>query len=339
MINITSDLARCVGLWLAEGNTKTDREITFTNNCKNLIDLFYETVINLFYERGNPRIYIYYPIEGMRKFYFDCKTNEYLDKRANKPYFIFKLASKKLFGKWEGLVERIKSEQKWYRFILQGFFAGEGNVKTGTHCSRSIRISQGEENPFLEKMLNHFCTTFKFSERGRAYVLHGRENLEKLQKIKIAKLHPLKRNLFKKMMEEYKQYHYSRGELKDKLYSALKRPRTSSELSEEFERSQDRIQRVLSELKKTNKVQNYRVRSKDYWIREDENTIIISRVKENYLKKLEELNKTSEFASNFDVCWKSSYRRLSELEKLGLVKRKENKEWEMLDNERKVIVK
>ena len=34
----TSEIAECVGLWLAEGDNKTRMEITFTNNCLFLIN-------------------------------------------------------------------------------------------------------------------------------------------------------------------------------------------------------------------------------------------------------------------------------------------------------------
>jgi hypothetical protein len=53
----------------------------------------------------------------------------YVDKRSNKPYFIWRLADRKLIGKWKNIVELSKRNPRLYPFILQGFFAGEGNVK------------------------------------------------------------------------------------------------------------------------------------------------------------------------------------------------------------------
>lgn len=341
MSEITSDLARCVGLWMAEGDTKTDREITFTNNCKKLIDFFKETLISLFDKEENPRVYIYYHRKNAKntgKFSFNCKTREYLDERATKPYFIYKLYSTKLHRKWENLVEVAKSNQKWYKFLLQGFFAGEGNIKEGSHNHRSVRIAQGKKNTFLEKMLDHFNISHNFSGK-RAYVIQGRKNLERLEEIDIAKLHPIKKRDFRRMVKGYKERHYSKGELKGKVYSVLIDAFTSMELSKKFERSQARLQRVLTELKKSGKVQNYRVRSKDYWIRNDQNTIIISKVKKKYLDKLDKFDRTFEFENEFDVCWKASNKILSGLQRLGLVKRNQNKIWEKVDTGKKVITK
>ena len=59
-IKISPDISKCVGLWLAEGDTKTKREITFTNNCNLLIEFFSTTIENIFRNyRFHPRIYIY----------------------------------------------------------------------------------------------------------------------------------------------------------------------------------------------------------------------------------------------------------------------------------------
>ena len=33
------EIAECVGLWLAEGDNKTTAEVTFTNNCFELINI------------------------------------------------------------------------------------------------------------------------------------------------------------------------------------------------------------------------------------------------------------------------------------------------------------
>ena len=35
------EIAECVGLWLAEGDKKTSAEVTFTNNCMELIIFFH----------------------------------------------------------------------------------------------------------------------------------------------------------------------------------------------------------------------------------------------------------------------------------------------------------
>jgi len=57
---ITTELAECIGLWLAEGDKKTEREITFTNNCIPLVELFGFTIQKQFENYPiNPRIYVY----------------------------------------------------------------------------------------------------------------------------------------------------------------------------------------------------------------------------------------------------------------------------------------
>ena len=43
--NINKETAECVGLWLAEGDKKTFREVTFTNNSIELI-LFFMILLN-----------------------------------------------------------------------------------------------------------------------------------------------------------------------------------------------------------------------------------------------------------------------------------------------------
>ncbi|MBD3248754.1 hypothetical protein GF336_01795 [Candidatus Woesearchaeota archaeon] len=107
-----------------------------------------------------------------------------------------------------------------------------------------------------------------------------------------------------------------------------------------FERSAARVYDVLSLLKKANKIINYRVNSKDYWIRKDQNIIIVSKLKYEYLKLLRDSNKnTKYFSKHFNVCWKYSFRRLKELEKLRLVKRDKDKFWRLLEVDKKVIVK
>ncbi len=59
-IKITPEIAECVGLWLAERDNKTIREITFTNNCYFLVKFFAKSMDNIFNNyQFNPRVYIY----------------------------------------------------------------------------------------------------------------------------------------------------------------------------------------------------------------------------------------------------------------------------------------
>ena len=39
------EMSECVGLWLAEGDSKTKSEVTFTNNCFELIIHFHKVVL------------------------------------------------------------------------------------------------------------------------------------------------------------------------------------------------------------------------------------------------------------------------------------------------------
>ena len=52
--------AECVGLWLAEGNNKCDNEITFTNNCPELITYFHRNLMKIFEGYTQKiRLYVY----------------------------------------------------------------------------------------------------------------------------------------------------------------------------------------------------------------------------------------------------------------------------------------
>ena len=59
-LRMEEDLARAYGLWWAEGDSKTIREITFTNNCFELVKFFYK-IIEEFAGRENFRLYVYRP--------------------------------------------------------------------------------------------------------------------------------------------------------------------------------------------------------------------------------------------------------------------------------------
>jgi len=40
-------IAQCVGLWLAEGDRKSNHELTFTNNSKELIKFFHNAIMKI----------------------------------------------------------------------------------------------------------------------------------------------------------------------------------------------------------------------------------------------------------------------------------------------------
>ncbi len=339
-IKINLEVAECVGLWLAEGDTKTKWEITFTNNCYVLVELFAKTMQEIFkHEKIKPRIYIYSPDKKKIKISLNCKINYYIDKRASKPYFIYRIGSTKLNFQWINIVNKVKNEEKFFKYILRGFFAGEGNLKGGSHSNRTIRIAQGEPNKFIEQILKYYKITYKYSYNGRSYNITGKWNWDKLANIKIADLHPIKKEKFWKLLNSYKEIHYPDNYLRDNILKKLNKPYTSFELSIEFNRSQARIQDILIPLKKENKIQVFYVKSKAYWIKNNQNKIIISKVKDNYLKSLIHKRKnTKKLAKEIGVCWKSAYRRLTELEKLNLVFKDVKGIWMIKPTKKEVIV-
>ena len=59
---MNKEIAECVGLWLAEGDNKSNSEITFTNNEFSLVQFFHDTLTQVFsHHKFNVRIYIYFP--------------------------------------------------------------------------------------------------------------------------------------------------------------------------------------------------------------------------------------------------------------------------------------
>src|SRR3989344_2294797 len=263
-------IAECVGLWLAEGDNKCQNEITFTNSCMSLVKHF-DKNLRLIFNKYNPniRIYVYSSKrENIRIPIKYCKINRYVDKRARKPYLIWRLSSVKLYMIWRNIVEEIKLDENYYPDILRGFFAGEGNIKTNKKSNvRVVRIAQGKPNKYTEKLLN---------------------------KLKIAK---------------------------------------------KFKRDKSTICKILIQLKKDNLVNNYRVGSKDYWIKKDRNTVIISSIKNNYLNFLKSSEKrTKDFANKFNVKPLSSSKMLKRLKELGFVTRDKNKNWKINPIDKKVII-
>ncbi len=340
-IKYNKELAECVGLWLAEGDNKSRHEITFSNNCWELVDLFHKTISKLFRKYNlKIRIYVYNSIKKQIKIPIkDVQINYYVDKRATKPYYIWRLASVDLVKKWKDIVEKSKNKKEMYAGVLRGFFAGEGNIKEGSHSNRTVRISQNNPNRFIEGVLDYYKVEYKFVKNERNYYITHKQNWNKLAKIRIADLHPTKKTRFLKVYNDFKEEHYKHNYLKKKIIESLVKPYTSKQLSTKFNRSQARIYDVLYILKKEWEISNFRVKSKDYWIRNDQKVIIVSKIKQKYLNLLKESNKTTEeISSKLKICWKSAFRRLKELEKLRLVKRGKNKIWEVIHVNKKVVV-
>lgn len=266
------------------------------------------------------------------------KVNKYIDKRATKPYCIWRLASVQLNKKWKVMVENYKNNPKNYSGILRGFFAGEGNIKMSSHNSRTIRIAQ-KECAFLEKLLEYFNVEFNYTKEDRSYNVTHKLNWDRLANIKIADLHPVKKVKFWKAYSEFKEEHYKNYYLKNSILRLLSKPSLPLDFAIMFKRSKARIQEILVDLKKEGKINEFRVGSKSYWIRNDSNTTIISKIKKNYLDLLADSNKTTKEITNyFNVDYKSSFRRLKELEKLRLVIRNGDKKWQRVISTKEVLV-
>ena len=119
-MKITPEIAECAGLWLAEDDNKTKGEITFTNNCYILVEFFAKTIQQLFKNSNfRPRIYVYSANNEKKQLSLNCKTNYYTDKRASKPYFIYRIGSVKLTFQWKDIVKKTKNNKKFYKYILR----------------------------------------------------------------------------------------------------------------------------------------------------------------------------------------------------------------------------
>lgn len=338
--NFNQEIAECVGLWLAEGDRKTKSEITFTNNCIDLIGLFYKTLIQLFPEKKNRiRIYIYSNGTGKINFqYRDIITKTYVDVRARKPYCILRLASVDSLKKWRKIVEEVSSDNKVYTYLLRGFFAGEGNIKEGSHNSRGLRIAQKEKTKFLEDILLSLgIKNFTFKPNERSYIIHGKYNWDIFADLRLTDLHPGKRERFWEVYNKFKQEHYEKNYLRDNILLKLENHMTTRELSKKFNRSFARIQDILIDLKKLDKIRNFRIGNVDYWTNKRD-LILISKIKNKYLLYLNKSRRTSEFAKKFNVNPKSSFRRLKELSNLNLVERNRDKRWKRTSINKKILV-
>lgn len=334
---IDKNISRCVGLWLAEGDRRTISEITFTNNSKELISLFHKTLVKIF--RNNFRLYVYTnPNCNVSDFKININVIKfYTDKRAKKPYYILRLADRKAVIRWHKIVKRTVKREINYIYILQGFFAGEGNIKESSHHSRQIRIAQKKPMKIIDIILKQYKITYTFSERERAYVISGRNNWEKFYRMKIAILHPEKEKKFLKIYSNFTEWHYKHNYIRNELMKILREPKTCKELAHAFNRKQSRIQDVVIDLKKEGLINNFRVGSLTYWILNDANKIIISRRKAQILNLLKEPKRTFQIADKLGISDKALRNRLMELEKLNLIKR-DNYYWEKIDSKKEVTV-
>lgn len=338
-MKLNKELAECVGLWLAEGDNKTIREITFTNNCLELI-LFFQRVIEKIYTGNNkPHLYIYsptekqlfYSISGFKRIKF------YIDRRARRPYYIYRLADVRFVKIWKNLIVEVKKNEKFHNDILRGFFAGEGNVKHSplNNNHRSIRISCKLRNRFIEKIMNSLKVKYKYDNNHRNYNICGK-SLDKLHKINIASLHPEKESKFHKMIHSLKEKHYSPNYLKKIISSKSDKIHTSKELARIFNRDHTRIQEILSELKKEGKITYIKLKNKSVWAKNDVIERFLISKKLSLLKDLNKFGTINELSKNINLGPKSIRRRLRVLEKEDLVEKKKGK-WNLTNQGEKLI--
>ena len=118
----------------------------------------------------------------------------------------------------------------------------------------------------------------------------------------------------------------------------MNEPYQTKELAEVFDRSQARLCDVLMKLKKEGKITNYEAGSQTYWLRDDQNSVIILEVKSNYVELLDnQYLKVGQTSEHFSVPNSSAYKNLHRLQELGLIKKKEH-EWKTIETEKQVII-
>jgi predicted transcriptional regulator len=332
-------VAQTVGLWLAEGDRQTRREITFTNNQPHLVTFFHDVITKCLHPPRTARIAVYLPNAGfphlmpVRR----ARYRDYIDARANSPYYIYRVSGVEKNREWRAIVSQVCSTSFNYQFVLQGFFAGEGNVKQGSHNSRAVRIAQAHPLPLLERMLRHYGISFIYGGH-REYTISGRDNLEKFLALQMTCLHRLKHEKFLRMMAGYRQRHYPKHTLNDHVYKELVIPRTTKDLATRFERTSSRLVRVLSTLCLSGNVQRYHVNSTYYWVRADSQLIVVSKQKMRILNLLKVPYRLFELATILRVNAKAVSHRMNELEKLGLVRR-EKANWHSIATASQVVEK
>ena len=340
-MKITREIAECVGLWLAEGNNKCHNEITFTNNCYDLI-LHFDDILSSLFDVSNKRLYVYSaPGQKYEKNnVLFRRIKKYEDVRARKPYYIWRLASVEKMKSWKKLVEETLSAPEHYADILRGFFAGEGNVKTGLHSNRTLRIAQKCEKSWINGILKHLSISYSFFPKNRSYDITGRWNWNIFAERRLADLHPDKRERFWAAYGDFKQEHYGNHYLRTNLLLDLNKPKTTKSLASKYKRSPGRITEILSEFKKNGIIKKFRAQSVDYWVISQSPIVVISRIKKRCLAELNNDPKSvSELSKSMNRSQRAIGKRLSEMQKLGLVERDKFNKWTCTPNISRIIVK
>lgn len=315
------ELAECLGLWFAEGDSVTKGEINFCNSELYLVEYF-DTILRRFIGdcQVNFRVYCYSKKGGNFKVPFkDAQLNFYSDKLARRPYYIWRVASVKLTTIWRYLFEEVILDEKYYADFLRGFFAGEGSVKLGSHTSRKLTIAQKSRLSFLEYMFDYLGLTYRFWPNQRCYEFTGKKNWNIFYQYGLANLHPLKKQKFEDYYGSYKQEHYSKGVLKKAILKELLSPKTRNELASLFNRSPARIYDVLEELKLESKAVVCHWNNTSYWVVWHFDKIIISRNAGNILLVLKKPLRMHEIAKDLQISYNSARKYLYKLQKLNLV--------------------
>lgn len=82
---------------------------------------------------------------------------------------------------------------------------------------------------------------------------------------------------------------------------------------------------------------NYRVRSKDYWIKKDVKLIPVSKRKKAILECLDDPKRLCEVAELMEIGKKSASRRLGEMKRMGLISKNGNY-WHKLPTDDRIEV-
>lgn len=338
MPTFNKEVAECVGLWLAEGDNKTTGELTFTNNCFDLILFFKEIISSIYFGNNKPRLYIYSPSDRQLFTQLDGfkKINFYIDKRANRPYYIYRLADSKFLREWRVMVNHIINNEYHYSNILRGIFAGEGNIKHDVKSkSRNLRISSKNRNELIERLLNFYKLRFSFDHKKRMYWIRARD-IDIAKSIDITGLHPEKNAQFNKMMSYFSEKHYSPLELKNLISSELTNFRRTKELSSQFSRSELRISEVLQELKREGKVDWIKKEGRTYWMHKYKKEGILTREKIDILSELERLKSFTAIGKKLNIFRKSISKKFIYYEHEGLIV-KDGSWWKLTDKGQKLV--
>jgi hypothetical protein len=337
-MKITKEIAECVGLWLAEGDSKTTREITFTNNCIELILFFHENVFGLYKGVNKPRLYVYSPTNRiMIKELNGFKIRNYTDIRAKRTYYIYRLADVKFVKEWKKLVEIIKTDKNLYSQILRGIFAGEGNIKHDlkNNNTRNIRIASGKRNKFIDLLLTFFKIPIKYDPNKGSYWINARY-LPIADKINIASLHPEKQSKFKKMILCLKEKHFSPNEFRSLILSELNDFKKTKNLAFKYERSQIRVLEILTQLKKEGHISNIKTKEGSFWAKKKIIEEFLFKEKVNLLHNIKKHKSFRHTGKVMNLSRKYVASKIRQFEKEGLLIN-ENNEWNMTQKGKIVV--